>query len=58
MASRTWLLPGVFRKSGLRPSMKYCFIVITFFAASAALAQQVPPNVTVAQWPEIGRAHV
>ena len=43
--------PGVFRKSRLRPSMKYCFIVITFFAASAALAQQVPPNVTVAQWP-------
>ena len=51
MASRTWLLLGVFRKSGLRPSMKYCFIVITYFAASAALAQQVPPKVTVAQWP-------
>ena len=51
MAPRTRLLPGVFRKSGLRPSMKYCFIVITFFAASAALAEQVPPKVTVAQWP-------
>ena len=53
MAPRTRLLPGVFRKSGLRPSMKYCFMVITFFlaASTAARAQQVPPNVTVAQWP-------
>ena len=53
MAPRTRLLPGVFRKSGLRPSMKYCFMVITFFlaASTAALAQQVPPNVTVAPWP-------
>jgi len=33
--------------------MKYCFMVITFFlaASTAARAQQVPPNVTVAQWP-------